>query len=77
MASGTLDFTPEIEPLLEAILPLGVTIVSREPYGGAVRATIQGPEIDEGKTYQIVSTSEAWRRCYELKASPYQETPNA
>jgi hypothetical protein len=67
VAEGTIDFLPELEPLAEAILPLGVTITHREPYGGAIRMTIQGDDLEAGTQYQVVATSEPFRRCYELK----------
>lgn len=66
VAEGTIDFLPELEPFAAAILPLGVTIISRESYGGAVRMQIQGTEIEDAQ-YQVVATSYPMRRVYELK----------
>lgn len=66
MAEGTLDILPEFEAVAEALLPRGVTIMSREPYGGAIRLRIQGDEITD-RPYQLVITDEPMRKCIELK----------
>lgn len=67
MAEGTIDILPELEPLAEAYLPRGVTILSKEPYGGALRLKIQGDAIEAGRDYQLIITDEPMRRCIELK----------
>lgn len=72
MADGTIDFLPELETTAEVYLPLGVTIVSREPYGGAIRMTISGDAIEAGKQYQLVLTDEPMRRTIDLVKSPNQ-----
>lgn len=66
MAEGTLDIMPELEPIAEAMLPRGITILSRETYGGAIRLKIQGDGITD-RPYQLVITDEPMRKCIELK----------
>jgi hypothetical protein len=73
VAEGTIDVIPEVAEIVEAYLPSGVTILNREPFGGAIRMQIQGQQIDEGKIYQLVVTNEPFRRVIELKLSPYQD----
>lgn len=70
MAKGTIDFLPETFANAAAWLPRGVTIVSSAPYGGAVRAEIQGGEIEDGASYQLIVTEGPLRRVIELAKSP-------
>jgi hypothetical protein len=67
VAEGTIDIIPELESIAEAYLPLGVTILSKEPFGGALRLKIQGDAIEDGRAYQLVITDEPMRKCIELK----------
>jgi len=73
VAEGYIDVTAEAADVLPHVLPNGVTIVRREPFGGAVRLTVQGSEIEMGKGYQMVVVTEPMRRSFELKKSPHQE----
>lgn len=70
MARGFVDFTPEMADHVEAYLPNGIVEVSRETYGGAVRIEIQGNQLEDAATYQVVVTDEPMLRCIELKKSP-------
>lgn len=72
MARGTIDITPEVADLALAYLPRGVTIAGQVPYGGAIRMEIQGTDLEDGATYQVVVTDEPLRRIIELKKSPHQ-----
>lgn len=67
MAEGTIDFLPELVSLAAAYLPREVTVVSQEPYGGAIRMKISGDGIDDGATYQLIITDEPMRRVIELR----------
>jgi hypothetical protein len=67
-----IDVVPEVAEIALAYLPRGVTIVSQEPYGGAIRMEIQGADLEDDAAYQLVVTDEPLRRVIELKKSPYQ-----
>ena len=73
MPRATVDFTPEMAALAPAFLPLGIVEVGRETYGGAVRIEIQGNDLEDGKTYQIILTDGPLMRCIELVKSPGQD----
>ena len=73
MAKGTIDFLPDTFANAIAWLPRSVTVVSSASYGGSVRAVIQGSDIDEGATYQIVVTEEPMRRVIDLVKNPFQD----
>jgi hypothetical protein len=72
VAKGTIDFLPDAFANVSAWLPRSVTIVSAAPYGGAMRAEIQGDGIEDGKEYQLIVTEEPMRRVIELVKSPHQ-----
>lgn len=66
MAKGTIDLLPETFANVAAWLPRGVTVVSSEPYGGAIRAEIQGSGIEQDASYQLIVTEDPMRRVIEL-----------
>lgn len=70
MAEGHIDMIPQMAEVAVCYLPRGITIVSQEPFGGAVRLRISGDEITEDQTYQITIVDEPMRRVIELKPSP-------
>lgn len=67
MPKGTIDAIPEIYSNVEAWLPRGVTIVSAEPYGGAMRLEVEGNAIEEGESYQLIITDDPMRRTIEMR----------
>lgn len=73
MGKATIDLVPEVAASALVYLPRGVTIVSQAPYGGAIRMEIQGNDIEDGKSYQLILTDEPLRRVSELQLSPYQD----
>lgn len=72
MANGTMDVQPEIFPNIAAWLPRGITVVSANQYGGAMRLEIEGDGVEEGKGYQLVVTEDPMRRVIELVENPNQ-----
>lgn len=73
MGKATIDLVPEVAASALVYLPRGVTIVNQSPYGGAIRMEIQGNDIEDGKSYQLILTDEPLRRVSELQLSPYQD----
>lgn len=69
MPKGSIDVIPELFPNVEAWLPRGVTVLSSNEYGGAMRLEIQGNEIEEGVVYQMVVTETPMSRLIELRKS--------
>jgi hypothetical protein len=74
VGEGTILVPTDQVPDVRALLPRGVSVVSSEPYGGAVRVTITGNQVDEGADYQFVVTDEPLSRTVELVKN---ETPSA
>jgi hypothetical protein len=66
VANGTIDVLPEVFGNIAAWLPRTVTVVSANPYGGAMRVEIQGDGVELGAVYQIVITEEPMKRTIEL-----------
>lgn len=71
MPKGRIDVVPEIFPNVAAWLPRNVTVVSANPYGGAMRLEIEGDEIEDGAGYQLVVTEEPLRRTIELQKNAF------
>ena len=71
MAKGFIDVEPSILPCISAWLPLGITVVSSNPYGGAQRLEIQGDEVEDGEGYQLVTTNSPMSRTIELVKNPH------
>lgn len=66
MAEGTILVPSDQAADVRALLPRGASVVSSEPYGGAVRVTISGNQIENAADYQFVVTDEPLRRVIEL-----------
>lgn len=73
MPRGRVEFIQEIADQAELLLPRGVKVASRTPFGGVVRMEIDGEHIKDGCSYQLVITDEPTRRVIELKESPLQD----
>jgi hypothetical protein len=67
VARATLDITPDLLPLIPALLPRGVNVFGSEALGGAVRLILEGENLPEGRLLQMVVVDEPLRRVIELK----------
>ena len=67
MPKGTIDLIPEIFQQVAAWMPRGVTVVSYAPYGGVMRMEIQGDDIEEDASYQMIVTDGPLTRTTELR----------
>lgn len=70
--TGSIDVMPELMPCIDMCLPRGVTIISSQPYGGAMSLEISGDGIEDGVNYQLITTDDTMKRTYELVKSPNQ-----
>jgi hypothetical protein len=74
VAEGTILVPTDQASDVRALLPRGVSVVSSEPYGGAVRVLLSGNQLDQDADYQFVVVDEPLRRIVELVKN---ETPSA
>jgi hypothetical protein len=63
---ATLDLTPDMLPLIPALLPRGVNVFGSQEMGGAVRLVLEGNDVPDGKHLQMIVTDEPLRRVIEL-----------
>jgi hypothetical protein len=69
MGRGKIHIIPEQVDTVTLVLPRDVKLVGGELVGGAIEFDLEGPEIEDGASYQVVVIEEPLSRTIRLQKS--------
>lgn len=67
MARAYLDVTPDMLPLIPALLPRGANVFGSVDMGGAVRLILEGNDLPDQAMLEAIITDEPLKRTIEYR----------